>query len=206
MAKAAAKTTEAVAAAEPKKGKGKLLIILGAVLLLVLGGGGAAYYFMLKGKPAEAEAQEAKAKPKAPPLFERLEPFVVNLADRGRYLQVVMELRIPDTKTQAEVKKLLPEIRNGILLVLSGKRADEVSSSEGKQRLQLEIRQQANKALGIEFTLPPLPKPLPEGTDPAVIEAARAEFDKLAEAAKASLAKVDGIGVTDVLFTSFVIQ
>jgi flagellar protein FliL len=205
MAKAAAKAKAAESEdAAPKKGKGKLFLIIGVVVLLAGGGGGA--WFFMKGKAAPDAEQEVKAKPKAAPMFEKLEPFVVNLADRGRYLQVAMELRVPDAKTQAEVKKLLPEIRNGILLVLSGKRADEVTSAEGKQRLQMEIRQRANKALGIEYLLPPLMKPLPEGTEQAVIDAAKAEFDKLAEAAKASLAKVDGVGVTDVLFTSFVIQ
>ncbi|MBC7781774.1 MAG: flagellar basal body-associated FliL family protein [Proteobacteria bacterium] len=205
MAKAPAKAPAATTDA-PKKGKGKLFLIIGLLVVLIAGGGGA--WFMLKGKPAaEGEGEVlTKAKSKAPPMFEKLEPFVVNLADRGRYLQVAMELRVADAKAQETVKKLLPEIRNGILLVLSGKRADDVTSAEGKQRLQLEIRQQANKALGIEFDLPPLLKPLPEGTEQPVIDQARADFDKATETAKATIAKVDGLGVTDVLFTSFVIQ
>jgi flagellar basal body-associated protein FliL len=49
-------------------------------------------------------------------------------------------------------------------------------------------------------------KTFPEGTEQAVIDEARAEFEKASEAARASLAKVEGAGVTDVLFTSFVIQ
>ncbi len=206
MAKAAAKPKSSEAGGEPggKKGNGKLFLIIGLVLLLA-GGGGGAWFFMQGKKGAEGE-QEAKAKPKAPPLFEKLEPFVVNLSDRGRYLQVQMELRVPDAKTQEAVKKLLPQIRNGILLVLSGKRADEITSAEGKQRLQLEIRHQANKALDIVFDLPPLMKSFPEGTEQAVIDQAKAEFDKQVEAARATMVKVDGVGVTDVLFTSFVIQ
>jgi flagellar FliL protein len=206
MAKAAAKARSADAGGEgaEKKGKGKLLLIIGLAVLLVAGGGGA--WFFLQGSKGGEAAQEAKARPKAAPLFEKLDPFVVNLSDRGRYLQVAMELRVPDAKVQADVKKLLPEIRNGILLVLSGKRAEEVSSAEGKLRLQLEIRHRVNRALGIDFDLPPLMKTFPEGTEQAVIDQARAEHDRLAEAAKASLAKVEGVGVTDVLFTSFVIQ
>jgi flagellar FliL protein len=206
MAKAAAKATTAEAedGSAPKKGKGKLFLIIGLVLLLAGGGGGA--WFFLHGKKGQEEGVEEKAKPKAVAIFEKLEPFVVNLADRGRYLQVAIELKVADAKIADQIKKVLPEIRNGILLVLSGQRAEEVSSGEGKQRLQLEIRHAANKALGIDFVLPPLMKALPEGTEQSVIDQARVEFDKLSEAAHATLAKVDGQGVTGVLFTSFVIQ
>ncbi len=207
MAKAAAKakTGEADDAEVPKKGKGKRLLIIGLVVLLAAGGGGA--WFFLQGKKGHGEeAAEPKVRPKAPAVFEKLDPFVVNLADRGRYLQVAMELKVADAKIAEEVKKVLPEIRNGILMVLSGKRAEDVASAEGKLRLQLEIRQAANKSLGIDFVLPPLMKTFPEGTEQAVIDEAKASFEKASEAARASLAKVEGVGVTDVLFTSFVIQ
>jgi flagellar FliL protein len=205
MAKAAAKAKTADADdGGAKKGKGKLFLIIGLVVLLAGGGGGA--WFFLQGKKGDDATAEAKPKLSAEPIFEKLEPFVVNLADRGRYLQVVMELKVSEAKIGDQIKKRLPEIRNGILLVLSGKRAEEVTSADGKLRLQLEIRHAANKSLGVEFDLPPVMKVFPEGTEQEVIDQAKAEFDKLSEAAKASIAKVDGMGVTDVLFTSFVIQ
>ena len=207
MAKAAAKakTEEADDAEAPKKGKGKRFLIIGLIVLLAAGGGGA--WFFLQGKKGSVEeSTESKAKARTPAVFEKLDPFVVNLADRGRYLQVAMELKVADAKTAEQIKKVLPEIRNGILMVLSGKRAEDVSSAEGKLRLQLEIRHAANKPLGVEFLLPPLMKGLPEGTEQAVIDQASAEFDQSSDAARASIAKVEGMGVTDVLFTSFVIQ
>ena len=169
-------------------------------------GGGGAWFFLQGKKGSVEESAESKAKARTPAVFEKLDPFVVNLADRGRYLQVAMELKVADAKTAEQIKKVLPEIRNGILMVLSGKRAEDVSSAEGKLRLQLEIRHAANKPLGVEFLLPPLMKGLPEGTEQAVIDQARAEFDQSSDAARASIAKVEGMGVTDVLFTSFVIQ
>jgi flagellar FliL protein len=207
MAKAAAKakTEEADDAEAPKKGKGKRFLIIGLIVLLAAGGGGG--WFFLQGKKESGEeSTEPKAKARVPAVFEKLDPFVVNLADRGRYLQVAMELKVADAKTAEQIKKVLPEIRNGILMVLSGKRAEDVSSAEGKLRLQLEIRHAANKPLGIDFLLPPLMKGLPEGTEQAVIDQAKAEFDQSSDAARASIAKVEGMGVTDVLFTSFVIQ
>ena len=207
MAKAVAKanTEEADGTEAPKKGKGKLLLIIGLVVLLAVGGGGA--WFFLQGKKGNGEeAAEPKARSKAPAVFEKLDTFVVNLADRGRYLQVALELKVADAKIAEEVKKVMPEIRNGILMVLSGKRAEDVSSAEGKLRLQLEIRQAANKPLGIDFVPAPLMKTFPEGTEQSVIDEAKAEFEKASEAARALLTKVEGMGVIDVLFTSFVIQ
>lgn len=206
MAKAKAEADGQGQDAPAGAGKGKRVLVIVLVLLLLAGGGGAAWFFLLRKPDAPEAAAEAK-RAKLPPVFEKLEPFVVNLADRGRYLQVGIELRVVDPKVQAEVKKLVPEIRNGILMVLSGKRAEEITSADGKLRLQLEIRRAANRALGIELILPPAPLPEPaEGTDPADVERLRAEFDKLMEASKASFAKAEGQGVTDVLFTSFVIQ
>jgi flagellar FliL protein len=187
-------------------GKGKRLLVIALVLVLLAGGAGAGWFFLMR-KPDTTEGAAEAKRAKLPPVFEKLEPFVVNLADRGRYLQVGIELRVVDQKVQAEVKKLIPQIRNGILLVLSGKRAEEISSAEGKLRLQLEIRQAANRALGIELLLPPAPLPaVPEDADPAELDKLRAEFDRLTEASKASFAKAEAQGVIDVLFTSFVIQ
>jgi flagellar FliL protein len=215
MAKAAAKAQ----APEPAEGSGQAegsgkaggsgkLILIGVVLLAVLGGGGAAAWFLLGGKSQDKaeSAADQKPKPRAPPVFVKLEPFVVNLADRGRYLQVGLELRVPDARAAEQIKVFLPEIRNGVLMVLSGRRAEEISSAEGKERLRADIRRVANKALGIEIPAqPPAPR-LPEGTDAAALETAKAEAAKAVEAWQAAMARLPEAGVLDVLLTSFVIQ
>lgn len=51
-------------AAPAAGGSKKLVIILVAVLVLVLGGGGAAAFFLLKGNAADAEHEEETVKPK----------------------------------------------------------------------------------------------------------------------------------------------
>ena len=106
-----AKKTEAPAEGEVPKKKSKLLIIiLAAVLVLVLGGGGAAFFLMKKKADPEAEegddppAKTAKAKKKkkddhgTPPVFSKLEPFVVKLQAETQeaYVQAIPELKLLD--------------------------------------------------------------------------------------------------------------
>ena len=131
---------------------------------------------------------------------------MVNLADRGRYLQGAMELKVADAKIGDQVKKVLPEIRNGILLVLSGKRAEEVSSAEGKQRLQLEIRHAATKALRFDFELPPLMKALPEVTDQSFSAQANALFNTVSALGPATTPNVSGLLAHSIVFQSFLIH
>lgn len=209
MAKAAEKAQASGAADGSGKagGSGKRILIV-VVLLAMLGGGGAAAWFLLGGtgkETAESAAAE-KPRPKGPPVFVKLEPFVVNLADRGRYLQVGLELRVPDARAADQIKVFLPEIRNGVLMVLSGRRAEEISSVEGKERLRVDIRRVANQSLGIDVPAPPPALRLPEGADAAAIEAVKAEAAKAVEAWQAAMAKLPEAGVLDVLLTSFVIQ
>jgi flagellar protein FliL len=121
--------------------KNRLLIIIAAVLLLAaIGGGGAWYYF---GSKAEHSGPAGKAKPKQglPPVFLPLESFTVNLQaeDMQQFLQVAMTLQISD-EAQADLIKLnMPQVRNRLLLLLSGKKAADILSVEGKKKLSAEI-------------------------------------------------------------------
>lgn len=141
---------EAVADESPKKKKGKLFPVLG--ILLVLGGaGGAAWYFAQSdAKPAEHKEEKPK-----PPVFVTLETFTVNLqADGGgeHYLQVGIDLKVTDLTVVDLVKLHMPEIRNGVLLLLSSQSAEQIASLEGKQKLSAEIQEQVNKPLNANAT------------------------------------------------------
>lgn len=167
-------TTEAA----PKKSK-KMLIIV--VALVVLIGGLAAAAFLIMGKKSgdsgahEAEAAEEEAAPEhkfdphKPPIFVALEPFTVNLAPEDgneQYLQVVASLRVADEKIGEEVKALMPEIRHDVLSLLSGKKASEITTPDGREELADEIKDICNEVMGWE---PPSSKrkkknePEPEG-------------------------------------------
>ena len=183
--------------AQKSGGKRGLLVgVASALIALVLGVGGA--WFFLGHKSGEHAAQ-AKAKPAAPPLFVTLDPFVVNMAgDVQRFLQVGIDLRVADASVSDQIKAHLPEIRNGVLLLLSSKKAEDLADIEQKNRLREELRAAVNKPLGI--SVPAAKTAGGEGLAP-VGEAHAAD-----QAAEPSDAAQPGAGVLEVLLTSFVIQ
>ena len=75
-----------------------------------------------------------------PPIYENLEPFTVNLADRDTYLRVEIKLRMATPEIQEKLKELMPDVRNDILNLLSSKQPDELSTPEGKTKLASEIQ------------------------------------------------------------------
>lgn len=153
----------------PKKGKKKLiLIVVGVLVVLLLAGAGA--LFMMKksmaSHDAEAEggaeqasqAEEPKDKVdhNVPPVFVPLEPFVVNLADRGteRFAQIGINLQVDEASVSDKIKLYMPAIRNAILLILSHKTAEELLTTEGKVQLAGEIQRGAARAMGYDIEEP----------------------------------------------------
>lgn len=150
-------STAAAATAAPEAGKKRspiLFILIGVIVLAAAGGGG--WFWMHKQEAAKAaeaaadgdDAEEAHAKdPKHPPVFHPLDTFTVNLADRERYLQigVVYELKSPEIAEA--LKTVNPIVRSRILLVLSSKTVEELSSTEGKQALAEQLIAEARGAL-----------------------------------------------------------
>lgn len=129
-----AKTEAALA---PKKSKKKLFLILGAVLL-ALGSGGAWYF--TSGDAGEA-SKSSKPLPPKPPVFIAMEPFTVNLQQEmgEQFLQVAFTLQVSDPEQVELIKLYLPLVRSRILLLLSTKKASELTGADGKKKLQEEI-------------------------------------------------------------------
>gem|GEM_PF-536546 len=129
---------------EGSKGKSKFVLILVAVLaLLAGGGGGAAWFFHQKAASADtkdgAEAKSAKKESGKPPVFSTLDNFTVNLAGGDHVMQLGIVLQVKDEETAEKIKTFLPQIRNGILMLLSAKTAEELQTAEGKKKLIEEI-------------------------------------------------------------------
>lgn len=164
----AKKTEEPAEGEAPKKKSKLLLIIIIAVVVLALGGGGAAYFLMKKKADAEeaedadgepTKAAKAKKKKKdagAPPVFTKLEPFVVKLQSdtQEAYVQAVPELRLIEAQVAEQIKQFMPEIRHKVLLILAGKKAADLATPEGMQVLANQIRVVINATLTGE---PPAP-------------------------------------------------
>lgn len=158
----------------PKK-KSKLLLIIVAAVLVVVLGGGAALFLMKKNSHADEEdgadgedppAKVAKAKkkkkgePAAPPVFTKLEPFVVKLQSdqQDAYVQAIPELKLLEASTAEEIKQFMPEIRHKLLLILASKNAAELGTPEGMQKLANQFRVSINATLTGEKPDPALEK------------------------------------------------
>jgi flagellar FliL protein len=138
---------KADAAAAPAGGSKKMLVIAGAlVLVLGLGGGGA--WFMMHGSSEEAaeapkkeHAGKKKKKAEAPAEYLAVEPFTVNLQPEtgDQYLQVAFTLQVEGAEQAELIKANMAKVRSRVLLLLSGKKASEINTVEGKQQLAGEI-------------------------------------------------------------------
>lgn len=206
---AATEGAAAASAAKPNSKKKLLLIIIGVLVLGVAGGAG--WYFT----QGSHHTEEAKAPPPAPPKFIALEPFTVNLQNDGgeQFLQVGITLKFVDPELEEKIKLHMPEIRSRLLLLLSGKRASELTPVEGKKKLAVEIIAEARTVLGLRAL------PAPKIAVPEKIAASDAEAASGAEAAPAEPAAApeapapvvahgdkNSAEILDVLFTSFIIQ
>ncbi|MDR3158060.1 MAG: flagellar basal body-associated FliL family protein [Zoogloeaceae bacterium] len=125
-----------------------------------------------EGDEDEEDVQEvAGGRAGAPPIFVALDPFTVNLArtpqdsggmtadgkerppslaapdDGDRYMQATISLEVESPGADAAIKARMPRIRNNVTLIMSGKTASELMTSEGKKALAREIRDDVNRVV-----------------------------------------------------------
>lgn len=198
---AAAAPADDAAPAKPKSKK--LLFIIIGVVVLALVGGGAAFFLMKKNHAAEegedgAAAEEAHAPeppkhdPKAPPTFLPLDAMVVNLADEGgnRFVQLAITLQLADPKVAEDMKVYMPTIRNGILMLISQRSAEQILKIEGKEELTKEIIAEVSGVMGYDYEDPD-----------AEPEVAAAPKGKKPKRKRAVYNPIQGV-----LFSSFIVQ
>ncbi len=126
------------AADQPKSSKKKKLMII--VLLLALIGGGLAWYFMVFNANKAGDSHEkVKTTVHTTPIFLQMDPYTVNLKPDGQFLQATFTLQIETEAEVLKIKMFMPQIRSRLLLMLSNKTVEELSSLEGKKILGEEI-------------------------------------------------------------------
>lgn len=194
----AAPAAETDAAAKPKKSKKLLFIIIGVVVLALVGAGGA--LMVLKSNTADdegedgAHAEEADdhasastRDPKTPPTFLPLDSMVVNLADPGgnRYAQLGITLQLSDSHAAEEIKTYMPTIRNGILILISQRTAEQMLRADGKTALTNDIVAEISDVMGYDY----------EHADEAAASPSKSKKKKKAHN------PVEGV-----LFSSFIVQ
>lgn len=154
----------AAEASAPSGGSGQkpiLLIALAVINMLVVGGVGFMLYSgkkkeaaepkieqVIKGE-AEAQHKEATEEKEVIGKVVPLETFVINLAgSKGRKVaKVNMEIEMTGTHALEEIEKRKAQIRDIIIIILSSKTYEEVSTREGKDSLRNEIKDTINSFL-----------------------------------------------------------
>ncbi len=161
MAKEAKAETPSTNTTPPKKSKKLLIIIIAGLLVILLAVGGAAAFFLMSkpsaedGDDEEAVTEQAKPSKKKSsketlPVYVALDAFTVNLVPESgeQFLQIILSVEVSDAITGDRIKTFSPKIRNNVMMLLSGKKASELLTKEGKEKLAGEIRDQMNTVLG----------------------------------------------------------
>ncbi len=129
----------------PKKGKNKLIIIIAIVTLVLSASSFLAYIMLIDGKGKAGEGYKKDSEKAA---LLSLEPFVLNLTEQGKYLKVSMQFEFSDASYQPLVADKIPQLRDAIIILISSKSSESVSSPEGKFQLKDELILRANQAVG----------------------------------------------------------
>lgn len=192
MAKAAKSATpdpEMEEAVKPPMTRKKKIILLIAALVLLMGGGAAAF-LLLSPAPAPKRGGAAPteaAQPEISPKFVDLGQFTANLVreEEDRYLQVAISLKITKPDLEDKIKDAKPEILHRVNMLLQSKYPSELATFEGKDKLAQQIKAQVEYVLGLRKAAPLIGQ----------------EQDAAPIAPGAGKS-----GISDVLFTSFIIQ
>lgn len=136
------------AESQKKKSGSKTLLIIIAAATIVLGAGGFVGYKLLASKGGEGDSHKQADSEKTS--IVALDPFVLNLADRGRYLKVTIQIELTDEKLQEVIQSKTPQLRDTIITLVSSKSLNSISSPEGKFQLKDEILFRVNQIMGME--------------------------------------------------------
>jgi flagellar protein FliL len=129
---------------QPKSSK-KLILILAAAVIL-LGGAGAGAYLMFFKKADTAEHSSSKTENF---VIQEFDTFIVNLRDPGgkRFLKLALKAKLDGLPASEEFKSRVFEMRDMILMILSGKETDDIARPEDKLTLKQEIIAALNRSL-----------------------------------------------------------
>ena len=138
---------EAEEAQPPPKSKLKLIVLASTVLLLGVGG-----FFGWKWYAGRKVASETTQKPEEMTIVYPLKSFIVNLADKKgvgkRYLKLTLEVEVAGEEQRALVNHKIPQLRDTILLMLSSRTIEEITSMESKLELKQVLLARMNSAIG----------------------------------------------------------
>lgn len=104
---------------------------------------GGNYYFLSKyAAPEVSNAADEATAQAGDPHFLVVEPFTVNVISEGhrsRLLYSGISLSTPDAASLEVLQKHMPQVKNRLISVISSSHADELMTTEGKDKLAQRI-------------------------------------------------------------------
>lgn len=121
----------------------KKIIIFAVIGIVLIGAGIGGAMFFLK-SPEVTEGEEIMTEEEMMPdekdaIYEDLHPaFTVNFNEESKkkFMQVYMVAKFYDMEARDQFKMHMPVVRNNLLMLLSGKNSDELSTMESKENLR----------------------------------------------------------------------
>jgi flagellar FliL protein len=131
-----------------KFGKKRLIIIGGISVLIIAIAASVAVFMHMRSNSGEGEAAEAgteqnkeAAGAKKTIAIYPLEPFIVNIHDGAnlRYLKIKLDFEIASPAAKEEIDPFQAPLRDAILVLLSSKNLEDISVTDGKNKLRDEV-------------------------------------------------------------------
>ncbi len=91
-----------------------------------------------------ANSEEAKPDESAGPVIEYVEmkpKFTVNLAEAKHYLMINVQLLVEGAEHVEKVKKVMPILRNEMIMMLSGMHVADIQTMEQREALRVKSKQ-----------------------------------------------------------------
>jgi flagellar FliL protein len=159
MAEEAKKDNEAEKKDPPPKKKSILLLVILGCAVVVIGMGGYFGWTLLAKKGAnensdKTKTSEAASKNKTEEvrIVFPLESFIVNLMDNSgsgkKYLKATIELEVLGEAEKKKLEGSKSQIKDTILMLLSSRSFEEISTVEGKIGLKQALLTQINQMIG----------------------------------------------------------
>lgn len=138
------------AMAKSKGGSSKLMWLMVMLVFVSLAAASAAIYMVMSDdSPGQGQMQSQQIERQAP-IFLKIDPFTVNLADDdfgSRLLYVGISLKIGNEETRDILKEHMPQVRSRLLMLFSGKEAQELVTPDGRRRLADDVMATLNEPM-----------------------------------------------------------
>lgn len=76
-----------------------------------------------------------------------MEPLIVNLEGRRRYLRAEIQMLVKDDTIAEQIKTHMPAIRHSLIMLFSGRNPDAITTIEERERLRRSAKDEVKKIL-----------------------------------------------------------